>query len=133
MNHRYCEETALVSGAPAWLLSLVLSSSRVVTVLANPPTGVDRADVAATIAAINRASRAYINRLEVQRRDNATTPNEGMPQSATWTTQQAATYLQLSRRRVQEIASELGGERVGREWRLPEMAVREYAERNAAA
>jgi hypothetical protein len=118
------EPSAVISGAPAWLLSRVLRSERVTKVLANPHTGVDRADLAAVVDAIHRAGRAYANRLDQQRRDNADPPGADVQQS--WTTKRAAEHLEISQRRVQELAAGLGGRRVGREWRIPEVAVREY-------
>ena len=122
---------AVVSGAPAWLLSRVLRSERVTTVLANPHTGVDRADLAAVVNAIHRAGRAHANRLDQQRRDNADPPGADVQQC--WTTKRAAEYLEISQRRVQELAGELGGTRVGREWRLAEVAVRQYGEQRKTA
>ncbi|MGH4008287.1 MAG: helix-turn-helix domain-containing protein [Pseudonocardiaceae bacterium] len=43
--------------------------------------------------------------------------------------ERAAAVLQLSRRRTQELAAGglLGGQRVGRQWILDEVAVREFA------
>jgi excisionase family DNA binding protein len=122
---------AVVSGAPAWLLSRVLRSERVTKVLANPHTGVDRADLAAVVNAIHRAGRAHENRLDRQRRDNADPP--GADVQHCWTTEQTATYLGLSLRRVQELAPELDGERVGRRWLIPAAAAHEYSERRDAA
>ena len=122
------EPSAVISGAPAWLLSRILRSPSVVKVLTNAP---DHADIASTVTAIHAAGRAYENRLDRQRRDNAVTPGAVVPQC--WTTEQTATYLGLSLRRVQELAPELDGERVGRRWLIPAAAVHEYAERRDAA
>jgi excisionase family DNA binding protein len=118
---------AVVSGAPAWLLSRLLRSERVTKVLANPQTGVDQADLATVVDAIHRAGRAHENRLNQRQRDNATASGAVTAQS--WSTKQAADHLGMSQRRVQELAGELGGARVGREWRIPEVAVREYQQR----
>jgi hypothetical protein len=125
---------AVVNGAPAWLLSRLLRSERVTKVLANPQTGVDQADLAAVVDAIHRAGRAHTNRLYQRQRDNAAAPGAVAAQS--WSTAQAAAYLGLSLRRVQELAPELDGQRIGRQWAIPAAAAREYqrqkAERAAA-
>jgi excisionase family DNA binding protein len=123
------EPAAMVSGSAAWLLSRLLRSPSVVKVLTNAP---DRADIAATVDAIHAAGRAHANRPEQERRDNATAPGAVAAQSAAdWSTGQAADYLQISRRRAQELASELDGEKIGRAWRIPASAVRAYQRQKA--
>jgi hypothetical protein len=47
-------EGALVHGSSAWLLGRILASPGVATVLRNPPGWVDRAELAATVAAIHQ-------------------------------------------------------------------------------
>jgi hypothetical protein len=118
------EPTALISGAPAWLLSRVLRSPSVVKVLTSPPAGLNETDVAAAVAAIHKAGRAWEKRSDQQQRDNAVPA--GAVVGHYWTTKRAAEHLEKSQRRVQELAAALGGTRVGREWRIPEVAVREY-------
>jgi hypothetical protein len=115
------EPSAVISGPAAWLLSRILRSPSVVKVLTNAP---DQADIAATVAAIHCAGRAYENHLDRRRHDNAVTPGAVVPQC--WTTEQTATYLGLSLRRTQELAPELDGRRIGGRWLIPESAVRGY-------
>jgi Helix-turn-helix domain len=134
MDRLITEPTAQISGGAAWLISRVLASENLAKVLSRPPAGVDRADVAAAIAAINAAGRAWETDLTLRQRDNATALSATVPQSATtWTTAEAADYLKISRRRAQEIAANLGGTRIGRHWVIPVVAVRRLAEQRAAA
>jgi hypothetical protein len=122
---------AVVSGAPAWLLSRVLRSERITKVLANLHTGVDQAELAATVNAIHRAGRVHENRVDQQRRGNAIAPGTVVPHC--WSTEQTAEYLGLSRRRVQELAPALGGKRIGRRWAIPAAAAHDFAERRKPA
>jgi hypothetical protein len=123
------EPTAMVSGSAAWLLSRLLRSPHVVKVLNAPSGGLDRAAISATVAAIHCAGRAYESRLDQQRRDNALAPGAIVAES--WTTQHTADYLRISRRRAQELATELDGKRIGRQWAIPAAAVRAYERRKA--
>lgn len=128
-EHFIDEPSAIISGAPATLLSRLLGSPYVVKVLAHSPSGVDPNELAAVLDAIHRAGRAHENRLDQQRRDDAEPLGAVMPHC--WTTEQAATYLGLSARRVQELALELDGQRIGRRWLIPETAVRCYKQTKA--
>lgn len=121
--------TAMVSGASAWLIARILRSPNVIKVRTNPPSGLDRADIAATVRAIHEAGRAWENSLALQQRDNAVALSAVVPHC--WTTQQTAMYLRLSLRRVQELAPELGGRRNGRQWLIPAAAVRAYEQQRA--
>lgn len=127
-------EGALVRGSSAWLLSRILASPGVAAVVNNSPQWVDRAELAATIAAIHTAARRFDTTTAALEREDAAPLGAVMPQSAPgWTVRRAAAYLGLSHRRVQEIAAELGGRRVGRAWILDEAAVREYERRRHRA
>lgn len=132
---RFIESAAVVSGGSAWLLSRILLSANVAKVIANPPSWLDRADLAATVAAIHRAASAQARRLELAQRETATVLDATAPDCpSSWTVQRAADYLRLSPRRVQEIALvELGGRRVGRSWQLDETAVRAYERQRRGA
>jgi excisionase family DNA binding protein len=118
-------QTALVSGPSAWILSRILRSPDVRRILANPPAWIERGDLADTVMAIDQAGKAFEVALSALERGNEAPLSAVMPQSE-FTTRQAAERLGLSQRRVQELAALLGGRRVGRQWRLPEAAVREY-------
>lgn len=128
-------EGALVHGSSAWLLSRILASPGVATVVSNPPGWVDRAELAATIAAIHTAaSRFDTASSAAHEREDAALLGAVTPQlDPAWTVRRAADYLGLSDRRVQELAAELGGRRVGRAWILDEVAVREYERRRQRA
>jgi excisionase family DNA binding protein len=117
--------TALVSGSTAWLLSRILRSPAVKRLLAHPPAWIERGDLADTINAVDQAGKAFEVALSALERGNEAPLSAMVPQSE-FTTRQAAERLGLSQRRVQELATLLGGRRVGRQWRLPEAAVREY-------
>jgi hypothetical protein len=124
-------EGALVRGSSAWLLSRIVASPGVTTVLNNPPGWVDRTELAATIAAIHKAARGFDTASAAPERDTATALGAVMPESDLlgWTVRRAADFLGLSDRRVQEMAPELGGRRVGRQWLLDEVAVHHEGER----
>jgi hypothetical protein len=130
MDKFITEPTALVSGSTAWLLSKVLHSPTVIKVLVNAPASVNRADLNATVAAIDAAGRAWETGLCLQKRDNAITPSAVVQHCLT--TEQASDYLKLSVRRVQELAPSLDGKRIGRRWMLPAAAVREYEQRKTS-
>lgn len=130
---RFVEQpAALVSGGPAWLLSRILPSREVVKVLSRPPPWLDRADVAATVAAIHRVAKELNPPPTALERDTATLVGAVTPESP-WTVRRAVDHLQLSVRRVQELALDLGGRRVGRHWLLDEVAVREFARQREGA
>jgi hypothetical protein len=112
----YVAHAAIVSGAPAWLLSRIMRSPNVKKVLSTPPLWVDRAEVAAAVDAIHRAAKAFETASGALERDDGTV-------------RRAADYLGLSERRVQERAIELGGRKVGRQWILDEVAVRQEYQR----
>jgi hypothetical protein len=118
-------QTALVSGSPAWLLARILRSPDVKRVLTHPPVWVERGHLTDTINAIDQAAKAFETALTAFERGNET-PLGAVAGQSDWTTREAASHLGMSQRRVQELAAALGGRRVGREWRLPEVAVREY-------
>ena len=117
----------MVAGGLAWLLSRVLRSPDVATVVACPPPWLDRADVVATLAAIHLAASALEAGLTARERETAIEAGAVAAHSdPDWTVGRAADYLRLSPRRVQELACELGGRKVGRQWLLDEVAVRVY-------
>jgi excisionase family DNA binding protein len=118
-------QTALVAGSSAWLLARILRSPDVRRVLTHPPVWVERGDLTDTINAIDQAAKAFETALTALERGKTATLSAGTAQSEL-TTREAANHLGMSQRRVQELAAALGGRRVGREWRLPEVAVREY-------
>jgi hypothetical protein len=121
--------SAVISGGAAWLINRVLSSPDVARVLDNPPIWIERGDIADAVTAIDQAARAFAASQSAPRRGKMTTLGAVVP-DFDWTTNQAAEFLEISQRRVQEIAGELGGQRVGqRQWLLPEIAVKEYARR----
>ena len=125
---RFLEHAAVVAGDTAWLLSRILVSPDVAKVVANPPRWCDRAELAATVAAIHRAARAS---RELAQREDADQTDAEAPESGTgWSVKHSAGYLGLSVRRVQELApTELGGRLVGGVWVLDEQAVRECGRR----
>lgn len=129
---RYIDSGALVRGSSAWLISRILNSPAVAKVVTSPPRLVDRAELAATVAAIHQASRAFETSVTALERGNETTAGAVAPQSE-WTTKQAADHLRMSQRRVQELAAELGGRKIGRQWLLDEVAVRREHQRRTAA
>jgi len=128
-------EGALVRGSSSWLLSRILASPGVATVVDNPPRWVDRAELAATIAAIHTAARRFDTASAAHEREDAALLGAVTPQlDPAWTVRRAADFLGLSERRVQERAAELGGRKVGRQWILDEVAVRqEYQRRRQRA
>lgn len=126
---RYVEHAAIVSGGAAWLLSRILRSPAVAKLTGNPPAWLDRSEISATVNAIHHAAKAFEVASTAHERENATVVGAVDAQSdptPEWTVSRAADHLRLSPRRVQELAPELGGRRVGRQWILNELAVREY-------
>lgn len=130
MPDRFIASAALVVGGPAWLLNRILRSPDVARVLDHPPSWIDRAELAATVTAINQAARVFEAAPSAFERGNRPTPGAATAESE-WTTREAANHLCLSQRRVQEIAAELGGTQRERRWRIPEVAVREYGRMKA--
>jgi hypothetical protein len=121
--------SAIIGGSAAWLLSRLLRSPDIRRVLDNPPSWIERGDIADAVTAINKAAKAFVASQPAPTRGQMATLGAVVSESE-WTTHQAAEYLGISQRRVQEIAPELGGQRVGqRQWLLPEIAVREYERR----
>lgn len=119
-------EGALVRGSSAWLLSRILASPGVAAVVNNSPQWVDRAELAATIAAIHTAAQRFDTASAALEREDAAPLGAVMPQSdrdREWTVRRAADFLGLSTRRVQERAVELGGRKVGRQWIFDAAAV----------
>jgi hypothetical protein len=127
------EGSAVISGAPAWLLDRIMRSPDVATVLSNPPRWIDRDHLAATLDALHLAAKAFDVDSTALERGKPTTLGATVAQSAgNWTTAQAATYLRISVRRAQELAAtDLGGTRIGRRWAIPAVAVRQLAEQRA--
>jgi hypothetical protein len=106
-------------------------------VLDTPRDWIERDTIADAVTAIDLAGFAFETSLTARERGETVTLGAVAAQSAgDWTTQQTADYLRISRRRAQELAPELGGKRVGRQWAIPAAAVRTYerqkAERAAA-
>jgi excisionase family DNA binding protein len=129
MDKLISEPSAIIGGSAAWLLSRVLRSPDIRRVLDNPPGWIERGDITAMVTAVDLAARAFVASQPAPRRGKMTPLGAVVPESE-WSTRQAAEYLGISRRRVQELAEELGGQRVGqRQWLLPEIAVREYERR----
>ena len=129
MTHRtYVEHGAIVSAGAAWLISRILTSPSVNKVVTHPPGWLNRAQIEETVEAIHQAGREFEASSAALERGNETLLSAVMARSEL-TTREAADYLGLSPRRVQEIAAELGGTRAGRQWRIPAVAVREYGER----
>jgi len=96
-------------------------------VLNRPPVGIERGELADTLTAIEQAGLTREATCAAFERGNKTTVSADVADChSEWTTAEAAGYLQLSQRRVQEIAADLGGQLVGRQWRFPQVAVREY-------
>lgn len=124
---------AIVSGSAAWLLSRLLRSPDNRRVLDNPPTWIERDDVADTVTAIHLAARAFAAPTALERGKAATVGATVAQSASNWTTQQTASYLRISVRRTQELAPDLGGVRVGRQWLIPATVVRLYAEQRDAA
>jgi excisionase family DNA binding protein len=128
-THRpYVEHGAIVSGGPTWMISRILASPSVRDLLDNPPAWIERGHLAATVDAIHQAARAFEAESAARERGKPATVSAVAAQSE-WTTREAADYLGLSQRRVQEIAADLGGTQAGRRWRIPATAAREYQRR----
>ena len=126
--------SAVISGPAAWLLSRLLSSPDNRRVLDNPPTWIERDAVADAITAIHLAGRAFVTpQAALERGKTATVGAAVADSTVNWTTQQTASYLRISVRRTQELAPELDGVRVGRQWLIPAVVVRLYAEQRDAA
>lgn len=130
---KFINAGAVISGGPVWLLSRILRSPDVARVLGCPPSWIERDALADTVTAIHLAARAFEVSLAAPERGETATLSAVVPHSAAdWTTREAAEHLRMSQRRVQELAAaELGGRLVGREWRIPEVAVREYGRTKA--
>lgn len=125
-------DTALVAGGPAWLISRMLASPHVARLLNHPPAWIERGHLTDTVMAIDLAARAFEVSLTAPERGNEA-PLGAVAGQSDWTTREAANYLGMSQRRVQELAGALGGRRVGREWRLPAAAVRKYEKQGKQA
>ena len=132
---RFIESAAVVAGAEAFLLSGVLKAPLVAAFMAKA-RWFHGADVQGTLEAIDRAARAWKASLVLAERENAA-PDRAMVPDSRWTVDQAAGYLGLSRRRVQELARAgwFTGRREGRRWVLDEASVLDYnrRERNGSA
>jgi hypothetical protein len=126
---------AVVSGGPAWLLSKILRSPSVAKAISHPPIWLDQAELTATVAAIHQAAKAFDTAAVTapERETAAITRAVTLESNSEWTVRRAADYLRLSRRRVQELASKLGGRRIGRQWILDGVAVREFARQRKGA
>jgi excisionase family DNA binding protein len=126
--------SAVISGGAAWLINRVLSSPDVTRVLESPPSWIERGDIADALTAIDQAAKAFAASQPAPRRGKTATLGAAVADSAgNWTTAEAAEYLRISVRRTQELAPELGGVRIGRQWLIPAVAARLYAERRDAA
>ena len=109
--------TALVSGSSAWILGRILRSPDVRRVLAHPPAWIEHGDLADTVMAIDQAARAFEVSLTASERGNEAPLGAVMPESdPAWTVRRAADFLGLSERRTQELAAQLGGHKIGRQW-----------------
>jgi hypothetical protein len=128
-------EGALVHGSSAWLLSRILASPGVAAVVKNLPQWVDRVELAATIAAIHKAAQRFDTASSAaHEREDAALLGAVMPESGPdWTVRRAADFLGLSERRTQELAAQLGGRKIGRQWIFDDLAVRHEHERRRQA
>jgi len=129
-------EAAMVSGAPAHVIDRVLRSPDVQRVINNLPPWL-RVEVTATVQAIRRAAANYEAQPTAPRRNNETPIGETVARSDRvrdgWlTTEQAATLLGVSTRRVQQLAVSGLGHKLDRCWRLDPTAIREYGIRRQA-
>jgi hypothetical protein len=125
---------ALVSGASAHVIDRVLRSPNVQQVLDNLPEWL-RVEVEATVKAIRRAAADY-EALPISLRRSAEAPvgeiaarSQHIGSDGWLDVEQAATLLDVTPRRVQQLAAGGMGRRVGRIWRLDETAVRAYGQR----
>lgn len=132
----FIESAAVLSGPAALVVSRVLSSPNVVKVLSGLPPWLApyRSEISAAVQAIHRAAKAFETAATAPGRDTATVVGAvTLDSNSEWTVRKAADYLGLSRRRVQELAGQLGGRRVGRLWILDEVTVRELARQRRGA
>jgi hypothetical protein len=120
---------ALIDGGAALFISRVLASPGVKKVLEHPPAWVGRGDITAAVRALYLAGKAFENTFTALERGNRTT--SGAVAEQCWSTQRTADYLRISRRRAQELAPELDGKRIGRQWAIPAAAVRAYERQKA--
>jgi hypothetical protein len=127
-------EAAMVSGAPAHVLDRVLRSPDVQRVINNLPPWLP-VEVTATVQAIRTAASRY----EAQPMRSDETPIGEIEARSDrvgygWlNVEQAASQLDVTPRRVQQLAAGGMGHRVGRVWRLDPTAVHAYARRRRQA
>jgi hypothetical protein len=132
------QPAAIVSGIAAVALADVLRRPAVQAALLALPVRLRTPELAAATASIQLTAAAYeaeLRRNETNRRETATDSSCGPNTSAGWSTARVARHLQVSRRRVQQLARQgwLAGELVGGQWVIQEGAVREYRRRRGAA
>jgi hypothetical protein len=122
--------SAVIGGPAAWLLARILASPDVARVLACPPSWIERGQVIDMVTAVDLAGRAFETLLTARERGEKTHLGAAVAQSAAdWTTRETAEYLRISVRRTQELAADLGGRRIGRQWLIPAAGVRAYEQR----
>jgi len=127
---------AVIHGPAAWVIARILAAPNVRTLLLNLPAGWLRpyaGEIADAVAAVHRAAAAWDTAAPISpTRNDETAPDEIEPPSA-WSVSTAAAYLGLTERRVQQLAEQLGGRRIGRTWALDPAAVREYGRQRRKA
>ncbi|WP_326583333.1 helix-turn-helix domain-containing protein [Streptomyces sp. NBC_00481] len=125
---------ALVDGVTAHVLDKVLASPNVAEVLCSLPPWM-RAEVEAGRRAIRRAAREYEQLAVAAVEGSAETevPDVGAPLGHEITTCEAAALLDVTERRVRQLAAGGMGQRRGGRWVLDRSAVLAYAERRRAA
>lgn len=131
MNSNFISEPRAVIGGPAaWLLARILASPDVARVLACPPSWIQRGQVIDMVTAVDLAARAFEASQTAPGRGEKAHLGAAVAQSAAdWTTREMAEYLRISVRRAQELAADLGGRRIGRQWLIPAAGVRAYEQR----
>lgn len=122
---------AIITGQAAYLISRWLRTPSAIASMRNAKW-LPGPDVAHALNAIHQAGREWQTGLELRQRDTASRCELPNPNCVTMRVEEAAEYLNLSIRRVQELAQQesISGRHVGRRWELDPISVRAYRERH---
>ncbi|MGH3781252.1 MAG: helix-turn-helix domain-containing protein [Pseudonocardiaceae bacterium] len=121
------EPVVIISGAPVYLLSKLLSAAPVVAFL-RCARWTANDEFAATLRAIHEAGRAWQAVVELRERNNAVRCARPVSGRATMSIEEASERLGIGERRVQQLAQSgrITGRRVGQRWQLDQVSVAAY-------
>jgi hypothetical protein len=130
------DRVAVVHGPAALAVSRVLQLPEVQAALLASPPWLRTPELATAVAAIHQAAAAYeadLRRSEAKPAETArrsTRARSGVGVERAWSVGRTARHLQVSDRRVQQLAAagRLGAELVGGRWLIDPTSVRRFAQ-----